>query len=65
MRISPDTKDAILFTGGCIGMGAFGLVLPILGYGFNIQLFGAWAGVAGLGLFGGLDSRRKDETTKT
>lgn len=52
MKFATDTKDAILFSGGCIGMVAFGLVLPILGEGFNFQLFASWAAVAGIGVFG-------------
>lgn len=53
MKFAADTKDAILFTGGCAGMVAFGLILPILGEGFNFQLFASWAAVAGIGIFGG------------
>lgn len=60
MRISSDTKDAILFIGGVIGMATFGLVMPVIGLGFNPMLFGAWAAVAGAGLFAGLDTRRKN-----
>ena len=61
MRIGPDTKDAILFIGGVVGMATFGLVMPVIGYSFNPMLFGAWAAVAGAGLFAGLDTRRKND----
>lgn len=58
MRLSPETKDAILFVGGCLGMATFGLVMPAIGLGFNPTLFGAWAAVAGAGFFASLDSRK-------
>ena len=61
MKISPDTKDSILFGGGCIGMATFGLIMPVLGEGFNPTLFAAWTGVATAGFFASLDSRRKAE----
>jgi hypothetical protein len=64
MKISPDVKDSILFIGGCIGMATFGLVMPVLGLGFNPALFGAWSAVAGAGFFAGMDSRRKNGDPK-
>lgn len=59
MKITPDTREAILFIGGCLGMATFGLVMPAIGAGFNPALFGAWAAVAGAGFFAGLDTRSK------
>lgn len=59
MKISPDTKDSVLFLGGVIGMLTFGLVMPILGYGFNVTLFGAWSAVAAGGVVAGMDTKRK------
>lgn len=49
MRITEDTRAFLLFTFGCVGMLTFGLLMPLLGEGFNLALFTAWAGVAGIG----------------
>jgi hypothetical protein len=63
MKFAADTKDSVLFIGGCIGMVTFGLLLPVLGEGFNFQLFISWAGVAGIGVFGGMGSGRRNGKT--
>lgn len=59
MKISPDTKDSVLFFGGCLGMFVFGMVMPLFGYGFNLALFSSWSLVAGVGVLAGVDTRRK------
>ena len=64
MRISGDTKDAVLFIGGVVGMATFGLVMPAIGLGFNPALFAAWSAVAGAGFFAGMDTRRKEGNGK-
>lgn len=57
MKLNPDTKDAILFLGGCVGMTLHGLALPLLtGHG-SIQWFLAFAGLAGVGVAGAARSR--------
>lgn len=62
MKISADAKDTILFCFGCLGMFVHGLILPSLpGRDFELELFGAWMGVAGIGVFGGLDIRRRKD----
>jgi len=58
MKISPDTKDTILFAGGCLGMAIFGLLMPLLGEGFDKTLFGAWTGVAMSGVLLSINSRK-------
>lgn len=37
----------------------FGMIMPLIGQGFNVALFGSWAGVAGVGVLAGIDTRRK------
>jgi hypothetical protein len=57
MKIGAETKDAILFIGGCIGMAVSGLILPILGYDYQTELFLGWMGVATAGVVTGMNSR--------
>lgn len=56
MRINPDTKDALLFLTGLLGMVAQG-VLAAFGISPSLPLIGAWLTMCGIGVvssvFGG------------
>lgn len=62
MRINPDTKDALIFATGLLGMLVQG-ILPFFGIAPSVPLIGAWLTMMGFGaassIIGG--SRRKND----
>lgn len=53
MRINPDTKDALLFATGLLGMVVQG-ILPFLGIKPSVPLIGAWLTMCGIGVAGSI-----------